>query len=413
MLLVPKVMLESYLGHGFATSSFTSYYSGMAESYAAQLQRRNYELSVLNEIAQALNGSVDLDQALHTALAQVAKLLDLQTGWVWLLDEDTDQSYLAAAQNLPPVLVQKPRKMEGSCYCLRTYRKGDLDGAANVNVVACSRLEGLVAGTDGLQYHSCIPLYAYGRKLGVMNVASTDWRELSPEDLQLLYTVGDMISIAIERARLFDRSARLGAVEERNRLAREIHDTLAQGLTAVSLQLESADALLENEVDNHRIRKVVQQAIALTRANLEEARRSVLDLRAAPLEGRTLTEALQLLADQVEITVQMLVTGANRPLSPRVEIGLYRMAQEALTNVGRHAEASKAWLEVTMSPEKVKLVVADNGRGFDPEQIPQNRYGLVGMNERVKLLHGRLHVESSPGQGTRLEVTIPLRGPKR
>ena len=385
----------------------------MAESYAAQLQRRNYELSVLNEIAQALNGSVDLDQALHTALAQVAKLLDLQTGWVWLLDEDTGQSYLAAAQDLPPVLVQKPRKMEGSCYCLRTYRKGDLDGAANVNVVACSRLEGLVDGTDGLQYHSCIPLYAYGRKLGVMNVASTDWRELSPEDLQLLYTVGDMISIAIERARLFDRSARLGAVEERNRLAREIHDTLAQGLTAVSLQLESADALLENEVDTHRIRKIVQQAIALTRANLEEARRSVLDLRAAPLEGRTLTEALQLLADQAEIPVQMLVTGANRPLSPRVEIGLYRMAQEALTNVGRHAEANKAWLEVTMSPEKVKLVVADNGRGFDPEQIPQNRYGLVGMNERVKLLHGRLHVESSPGQGTRLEVTIPLRGPKR
>ena len=385
----------------------------MAESYAAQLRRRNYELSVLNEISQALNGSVDLDQALHTALAQVAKLLDLQTGWVWLLDEETGHSYLAAAQNLPPVLVQKPRKMEGSCYCLKTYRNGDLEGAANVNVVSCSRLEGLVDGTDGLQYHSCIPLYAHGRKLGVMNVASTDWRELSPEDLQLLYTVGDMISIAIERARLFDRSTRLGAVEERNRLAREIHDTLAQGLTAVSLQLESADALLEGEATAHRIRKVVQQALALTRANLEEARRSVLDLRAAPLEGRTLTEALQLLVDQSEMPVEMTITGANRPLSPRIEIGLYRMAQEALTNIGRHAEATKVWLEVTMSPEKVKLRVSDNGLGFDPEQIPQNRYGLVGMNERVKLLHGHLQVESSPGQGTRLEITVPLRARKK
>ena len=385
----------------------------MAESYAAQLRRRNYELSVLNEISQALNGSVDLDQALHTALAQVAKLLDLQTGWVWLLDEETGHSYLAAAQNLPPVLVQKPRKMEGSCYCLKTYRKGDLEGAANVNVVTCSRLEGLVDGTDGLRYHSCIPLYAYGRKLGVMNVASTDWRELSPEDLQLLYTVGDMISIAIERARLFDRSAQVGAVEERNRLAREIHDTLAQGLTAVSLQLESADALLEGDPATYRIRKVIQQALALTRANLEEARRSVLDLRAAPLEGRTLTEALQLLVDQFEIPVDLMITGANRPLSPRVEIGLYRIAQEALTNIGSHAEASKAWLEIMMSPEKVRLVVSDNGLGFDPEQIPQNRYGLVGMNERVKLLHGRLQVESSPGQGTRLELTIPLRARKK
>jgi two-component system NarL family sensor kinase len=189
-----------------------SYHILMAESYAAQLRRRNYELSVLNEISQALNGSVDLDQALHTALAQVAKLLDLQTGWVWLLDEETEQSYLAASQNLPPVLVKNPRKMEGSCYCLRTYRAGDLEGAANVNVVTCSRLEGLVDGTDGLQYHSSIPLYAHGRKLGVMNVASMDWRELSPEDLQLLYTVGDMISIAIERARLFDKSVRWGAV---------------------------------------------------------------------------------------------------------------------------------------------------------------------------------------------------------
>jgi two-component system NarL family sensor kinase len=246
-----------------------------------------------------------------------------------------------------------------------------------------------------------------------MNVASTDWRELSPEDLQLLYTVGDMISIAIERARLFDKSVRWGAVEERNRLAREIHDTLAQGLTAVSLQLESADALLEDEANPNRIRKVVQQALALTRANLEEARRSVLDLRAAPLEGRTLTEALQLLVEQAEVPVEMAVTGANRPLPPRVEIGFYRIAQEALNNIGRHAQASKARLEVMMSPEAVKLVVADNGRGFDPEHIPENRYGLLGLNERVRLLHGRLQVESTPGRGTRLEVTIPLRVKRR
>jgi two-component system NarL family sensor kinase len=130
----------------------------MGDSYADQLKRRNHELSILNAIAQALNGSVDLAQAVHTALARVTELLDLQTGWVWLLHEETGQSYLAAAQNLPPVLAQNPRKMEGSCYCLRTYRDGDLEGAANVNVVECSRLSGLVDGTDGLRYHSSIPL---------------------------------------------------------------------------------------------------------------------------------------------------------------------------------------------------------------------------------------------------------------
>jgi two-component system NarL family sensor kinase len=387
----------------------TLYYTPMGDSYADQLKRRNHELSILNAIAQALNGSVDLAQAVHTALARVTELLDLQTGWVWLLHEETGQSYLAAAQNLPPVLAQNPRKMEGSCYCLRTYRDGDLEGAANVNVVECSRLSGLVDGTDGLRYHSSIPLYAHGKKLGVLNVASTDWRELSPEDLQLLYTLGDMISIAIERARLFERSARWGAVEERNRLAREIHDTLAQGLTAVSLQLESADALLEAEANPERLRKIVQQALTLTRANLEEARRSVLDLRAAPLEGRTLVQALKMLLKQVEVPVELSLSGSGRPLPPRIEIGLYRLAQEALTNIGHHASATTAKVELVTSPEMVQLVVWDNGQGFDPEAIPENRYGLIGMNERVKLLHGRLHLESSPGEGTRIEVVIPLK----
>lgn len=378
------------------------------ESSAAKLRRRNRELSILNSIAQALNRSVDLDQALQTALAQVAELLDLQTGWVWLLREASGQSYLAAAQNLPPALANNPHKMEGSCYCLRTFREGDLEGAANVNVVECSRLYGLVDGTDGLRYHASIPLYAHGKKLGVLNVASTDWRRLSREDLRLLYTVGDMLGIAIERARLFDKSAQLGAVEERNRLAREIHDTLAQGLTAVSLQLESADALLEAGVDPVRVRQTVQQALALTRANLEEARRSVLDLRAASLEKRTLAEALALLAGQADVPVAFTVAGGDRPLPPRIESGLYRIAQEALTNVSRHAQANQVKMQLVTTPAEVVLVVEDDGRGFDLAQIPENRYGLIGLNERVKLLNGRLQLESSPGAGTRLEARVPL-----
>ena len=109
-----------------------------------KLRRRNRELSILNSIAQALNRSVDLDQALKAALAQVADLLDLRTGWIWLLHEETGESYLAAAQNLPPGLANNPRRMEGSCYCLDTYRAGDLDGAANVKVITCSRLRSLV-----------------------------------------------------------------------------------------------------------------------------------------------------------------------------------------------------------------------------------------------------------------------------
>ncbi len=378
------------------------------DEHAERLKRRNAELSIINSMAQALNRSIDLEQALQVTLAQVADLLDLQTGWVWLLREDDNQSYLAAAQNLPPALANHPHKMEGSCYCLDTYREGDLDGAANVNVVTCSRLKNLVDGTDGLRYHASIPLYAHGKKLGVLNVASTDWRQLSPDDLQLLYTIGDMLSIAVERARLFERSAQVGAVEERNRLAREIHDTLAQGLTAVSLQLESADALLEAAADPARIRKMVQQALSLTRANLEEARRSVLDLRAAPLAGRTLVEALVLLAEEAPLPVDLLVTGGNQPLPPRVETGLYRIAQEAINNACQHARAGQITVKLVATPQLVTLTVEDDGRGFDLDDVSSSRFGLVGLNERVKLLNGRFHIESTPGQGTRVEAELPL-----
>jgi len=387
-----------------------------SESNTEKIKRRNRELSILNSIAQALNREVDLTQALQATLAQVAALLDLQTGWIWLLREDTGDSYLAAAQNLPPALASAPRRMEGACYCLDTFRAGDLDGAANVNVITCSRLNGLVDGTDGLRYHASIPLYAHGKKLGVLNVASADWRELGPEDLRLLYIVGDLVSIAIERARLFAQSVEFGAAEERNRLAREIHDTLAQGLTAIALQLETADALINGpgtEADLPRIRQTVGQALALTRANLEEARRSVLDLRAAPLEGRTLAQALTTLAAQQELAQRSLrvkfdVTGENRPLPVHIEAGLYRIAQEALANVARHAQARRVKLRLAMFPNRVQLIVQDDGRGFDPSQTPPDRYGLIGMNERAKLLGGQFDVQSGPGAGTRIQVMIPL-----
>lgn len=382
-----------------------------AESDALELRQRNRELTILNEIAKALNQSVDLDEALQATLSRVVDHFELQTGWIWLLHEETGESYLAASQNLPPALADNPRRMEGACHCLDTYRAGDLEGAANVNVITCSRLSGLVDGTDGLRYHSSIPLYAHGKKLGVMNVASSNWRELTPEELRLLYTIGDLLGMAVERIRLHNRSAQIGAIEERNRLAREIHDTLAQGLAAVTLHLESAEALLDAGSEPEKIMRAVHQALSLTRSNLEEARHSVLDLRAAPLEGRTLSAALRALAretaDKGDLRVQFSATGGSRPLPVRVETGLYRIAQEALRNVVQHAHASHVRLHLLTTPDKLRLTVEDDGRGFDPDQVAGDRFGLLGLNERVNLLGGTLRLETGPGEGTRLEVTLP------
>ena len=387
----------------------------LTESDTAKLRQRNRELFILSRIAEALNREVNLDRALQAALSQVAELFGLHTGWIFLLHEDTGDGYLAAAQELPPALLEHNcLLMEGNCSCLDSYHEGGLDNRNRVNVITCSRLKDLMAGTDGLRYHASIPLYAQQKRLGLLNVASAEshWWVLSSDELPLLHTVGDLVSIAIERGRLFARSTQLGMIEERNRLAREIHDTLAQGLTGISLKLESIDAMLEMGEDPRKIRQTVAQTLALTRANLEEARRSVLDLRAALLEGRSLVEALtELIASQQkkdELSISFTITGGSRPLPGRVEVGVYRIVQEGITNIIRHAQAKQVEINVAITPKQIRLTIEDDGRGFDPTQTPPGHYGLAGLNERVKLLGGNMKLETSPGQGVRLEVAVPL-----
>jgi len=371
---------------------------------------------VLNEIARELNRSVNPAEALDFTLSRVADLLGLGTGWIWLTGESSGEPYLAAARNLPPALAGDPRRMDGSayCYCLDTYKKGNLEGAANVNVVSCSRLKDLVDGTGGLRYHASIPLYAADAKLGVMNVASPEWRGLSPDDLRLLYTIGDLLSIAVERSRLYDRSARIGALEERNRLAREIHDTLAQGLAATTLQLESAGALLGDSAD--AARNHLDRALSLTRTNLDEARRSVLDLRAAPLEDRPLSGALRELVDrwraETGVAARYKSVNGSHPLPPGVEALLYRVCQESLNNAASHAGASRLEVRLVLTPGEARLTVSDDGRGFDADKLPADRHGIAGMTERAAALGGSLAVRSEPGAGTLVEAAVPLEGPR-
>ncbi len=282
-------------------------------------------------------------------------------------------------------------------------------------------LRWLEEGTEGLAHHASIPLYVRGARLGVMNVASPEWRQLSPDDLRLLHTIGEMVATAVERARLYRRSNEAGALEERNRLAREIHDTLAQGLAATALQLDTADALLDAGAEAERVRNPVRAALEGTRRNLEEARRSVLDLRAAPLEGRTLAEALAELAREhdrrtlgprdaegSEPEVRFRAVGAARPLPARIEAAFFRVAQEALANALEHAEASRVSVELISRPQTLELVIRDDGRGLDDTSAPKGRFGLVGMRERMRLVGGTLQVESTPGEGTRVDATAPL-----
>ncbi|HLI06228.1 MAG TPA: GAF domain-containing sensor histidine kinase [Ktedonobacteraceae bacterium] len=392
----------------------------------ASLLRSNRELAVLYAIAGHLNRKVDVHEALQEVLAQVTKLLGLRTGWVWLLNEQ-GRPYLAAAQSLPPYLADHPQRMTGSCLCLDTFVQGNLEGAANIDVLRCSRLKNAEREGDptslGLRYHASVPIYAGETAIGVLNVASEDWRELAPEELQLLHIIGDQIGLAIQRARISAEhtraAARLATIEERSRLARDIHDTLAQGLAAITLQLETADALSASKPE--RAQEAIRRALTLARRNLEEARRSVIDMRAAPLQGHTLREALALLVQQTREESGVRVTFRCSPskqfpaLADRIETGIYRVAQEALANASKHAQARHIQLRLVATREELCLYVKDDGCGFDPDQVGQGQarqqeghFGLLGMSERVRLLSGTLCISSEPGAGTCIAACVPI-----
>ena len=390
---------------------------------ATSLLRRNRALAVLYSIAAYLNHTVDVQAALQEVLVRVTDLLGLQTSWVWLLDEQ-GQPYLAASQALPPYLADHPERMTGYCLCLDNFLDGALAGAANIDVLRCSRLKNAERESDpsslGLRFHASVPIYAGNVPLGVLNVASEDWRELETEELQLLHIISDQIGLAVQRAQLSaehtQAATRLATIEERNRLAREIHDTLAQGLAAITLQLETADALVTARPT--RAHEAIQRALTLARSNLEEARRSVMDLRAGPLQNHTLAEALAALAQGViiespEIQISYSsIPNANFPTLPaRIEAGFYRIAQEALTNARQHAQAGNITILLIAEEATLQLIVQDDGIGFDPETVMQQRqqrhFGLTGMSERVRLLGGTLSIQSTPGAGTSIEVTLP------
>jgi two-component system NarL family sensor kinase len=373
----------------------------------------NRDLAILQAIAEVWNSSLDLPRALERTLALAVEHLGLRTGWVWLLDPETRGFYVAAARNLPPYL-REPVRMSGRwCLCTDLFRRGEL-APTNIDVLECSRLSEASEtptpeATFGLRYHASIPLYFQERGIGIMNIAGPAERRLTADELRLLSTIAYQVGIAVDRGRLAAESARLARAEERTRLAREIHDTLAQGLTAIGLDLEGALRHLDGNPD--RARERLERALSTTRDSLEEARRSVLDLRSAPLDGRPLAVALDSLAHaftmQTGVMVRTIASG-DLDLTLRAESELFRIAQEALANVRKHARATEVEISVRATAREVVLAIRDNGIGIVPRREGAGHHGILGMRERAKLLGGRLRVESRPGSGTKVTARIPL-----
>jgi len=200
----------------------------------------------------------------------------------------------------------------------------------------------------------------------------------------------------------------LAASQERNRLARELHDTLAHSLSGVTVQLEAVQALWD--VETGTARRILDQALQSTRSGLTEARRALQALRASPLEDLGLALAVSDLAESVaeraNLKLDLNVQNHLENVSPEVEQCVYRVVQEALTNVARHADARSLRVVLTRENEGLLLTVADDGHGFDPGVVNGTHYGLRGLRERAEMVGGTLEVDSQPQTGTTVRLTI-------
>jgi signal transduction histidine kinase len=248
--------------------------------------------------------------------------------------------------------------------------------------------------------------------VGAIQLGSAGPRSLSPEELDLLSAIGQQVGVAVENARLHEAVQRTATLEERARLARELHDSVTQSLYSVTL-LAEAVARLVSSGDHQTAAEYLRELRETAQESLREMRLLIFELRPVVLEKHGLGEALRLRLEAVEarsgLSTNLQVEGLEKlPYGTKVE--LYQIAQEALNNILKHAHASKVQINLRFFEELTCLEVIDDGHGFDPEQAARGGgLGLSGVAERVEKIGGRLQIDSAPGKGTRMQVEAPTR----
>jgi signal transduction histidine kinase len=276
---------------------------------------------------------------------------------------------------------------------------------------------------QGIRTAVMLPLVTSSNtRLGVLMVASRSSYGI-PSKLRTYLTLSAQVSLMIENLRLVEEAQQTGVSQERQRLSHEIHDTLAQGFTSIVMNLEAAEGTLHTEPESAH--HYLDQARNIARESLAEARRLMWALRSDSPERSSLPETLARLAESWSeksgIAASATVTGAPHSLTPEIEVTVLRVAQEALNNCRKHAQASQVTITLSYMNNIVTLNVQDDGVGFDPDRLRTTEpgaqstggFGLLGMRERVEQQRGTLLLESAPGEGSTLMVAIPVPADRR
>ena len=258
---------------------------------------------------------------------------------------------------------------------------------------------------EGIAHVICVPLLAKRKLVGAFTLGTKKARCTTPEELALLGAIGQQIGVAVENAHLYQEAEATAAAAERTRLARELHDAVTQTLFSVSLIAEVLPDVWQMNEDEGRRR--LEELRQLTRVALAEMRTLLVELRPNALIQVPLQELLKQLCESLIgralLPIQVNIKG-ERPLPPDVQVGLYRITQEALNNMVKHSKATQAIVTLRLQ-ETVQLSIADDGCGFHPADVAPEHLGLKIMRERAEAIGAILVVHSRPGEGTQVQVT--------
>ncbi|HEU5207060.1 MAG TPA: GAF domain-containing protein [Gaiellaceae bacterium] len=429
---VPIVLRGVAYGNLYLTEkdggTFTSEDEELTQLLAAQAavaieNTRLYESSTrwlrhlesLGEIGDALAGEIELEPLLALVARRLRDLVGARIVLIALPEAGVDRLRIVAADGDTSDVDELVgvELMPGGSKTGRVLQRARSERVDSV--LDDPELDQQVARRMGIRSALYVPLVVEGRAIGV--VVAHD--KLGPtsaftdEDVRLAESLATRAAIAVELSQRVSRDAVRRVVEaqelERTRLARELHDETGQALTSILLGLKSLDDRAVGDDD----RVAVGELRELVVSTLQSVRRLAVELRPAALDDFGLVPAIERLRDVVEeqggISVDVQSNLGDQRLPSDTETALYRIVQEAFTNVLKHAAASRVSVRLHRSGAGVTLVFHDDGRGFDPTGVRDGSLGLVGMRERVALLGGRLTIESSEDAGTMLKAEVPLR----
>lgn len=366
----------------------------------------------------------ELDKFLGQALTTVTEQLDAAVADIWLDDSQNNRSWLhltswqgriltAAAQpdhpGASPLLISDFQHY--SCWQSLHEQHAPYVYHDLPNHPEMVAFRAWAAARGGVEMALLIPLVLGQEYLGTVMIGHLQDRPHRPEEVELATALAQQVVLALQLTRLAQATQQAAIVEERNRMAREIHDTLAQTFTSISIQLNNAQHLAEQHPEVAR--DIIEQVKTLAHVGLSEARRSVWSLHPDADEYRDLASALQRALQQItagtSLQAELSLYGTPCLVPPDIGMNLLRIAQEAATNTLRYAHAQNLLLELCFEADAILLRIKDDGIGFDPQlHTGGGGFGLLGMQQRCARLGGQFSIISQPGAGTEILVQIPI-----